>query len=284
VNDDLSGRYLVNSIVRACTILRALGRDGGGLRIGQIAREVGIDRTTAYRIVLTLEHCGFMERRSGTKRYKLGVGAYEVGTAYLRGTDLHSVARPIMIELAARVQEAAHWAILSGDKAVCIDKIDSPRGLGTTSKIGRAVPLNSGSVGKVLLAYQPAEVRERLLESVSFSSFTDRTISTVADMREEIAAIRARGFCVSLGEGEEDMACIAAPIFDHTSRIIAGLSVGGPIHRFADPETEQFIVRELVKATRTISEKMGCPAFPPEEGALDGAPATTTSKHRGGQA
>lgn len=260
-------RYVINSVLRACAILRLLAKDGEALRLGKIASALDIDRTTAYRIVVTLEQAGFLERKPDTKEYKLGVGAFEVGSAYQRSTDLHSVARPIMVELSRQVQESVHWAILSGDKAVCIDRIESPRGLGTTSKIGRASALNAGSVGKVLLAFQNDEVQEGLLKNSTLNRFTEKTITSVEHMREEIAGIRTRGHCVSMGEGEEDMACIAAPIFNHARQIVAGLSVGGPIHRFAEEDFKIQTIAEVKRAARQISEKLGCPEMPDKQNA-----------------
>ena len=264
---ETASRYAINSILRANAVLRCLARESGGLRVGTIARRLGLDRTTVFRLIVTLEQCGFVERAADTKEIKLGVGVFEIGSAYLRTTDLHSVARPVMIELAHRVKEAVHWAILSGDQAVCIDKIDSPRGLGTTSKIGRGVPLNSGSVGKVLLAFQPDEAREQLLATIPLPRLTDRTVTSAAALRDELAGIRRRGYSLSLGEGEADMACAAAPIFDHDRRIIAGLSIGGPLQRFAEAETAKFLVESLLDATHQISEKMGCVAIPTVENA-----------------
>ena len=262
MTDKAASRYAINSILRANAILRLLAADSSGLRIGDLAKRLDLDRTTVFRLIATLEECAFVERVADTKAYKLGVGVFEIGSAYLRSTDLHSLARPVMIDLARRAQEAVHWAILSGDKAVCIDKIDSPRGLGSTSKIGRAVPLNSGSVGKVLLAFQPAETRERLLASMDLPRLTDRTITTTGSMRKEIDEIRRTGYSLSLGEGESDMACVAAPIFDHDRRIVAGLSIGGVIQRFADPESAAFLTGEVKKAAAAISEKLGCPDLP----------------------
>ncbi|MBT3358595.1 MAG: IclR family transcriptional regulator [Rhodospirillales bacterium] len=259
---DNNNRYTINSIIRAKNILQLLAQEVTGLRIGELAKRLDLDRTTVFRVVVTLEQCGFIERIGESKSYKLGVGLFEIGSAYIRSTDIHSIARPIMIDLSHRVREGVHWAILSGEKAVCIDKIESPRGLGTTSKIGRAVPLNSGSVGKVLLAFQSTEAREHLLDTLELARFTDRTITSPDTMRAEIERIRRKGFCLSLGEGEVDMACIAAPIFDHTARVSAGLSVGGHIQRFEDTDNARKLTAQLIDAARQISEKLGCAEIP----------------------
>lgn len=257
-----SERYLINSIVRAAGILRCLAAENASLRIGDIARRLDLDRTTTYRIVGTLEHCGFLERKPNSKEYKLGVGAFEVGSAYLRSTDLHLVARPVMIDLASRVREAVHWAILSGNQSVCIDKIDSPRGLGTTSKIGRAAPLHVSSVGKVLLAFQSPEFRGGFLKTSELTRFTERTITSVVGMEHEIERIRRDGYCFTQGEGEVDMACVAAPIFDNSGAVIAGLSIGGPVHRMSEPGTAEVLIREVKQAGRLISDRMGAAAAP----------------------
>jgi len=263
-----NNRYTINSILRANNILQLLAKNPTGLRIGELAKRLDLDRTTVFRIMVTLEQCAFAERIGEGKAYKLGVGIFEVGSAYIRSTDIHSIARPVMIDLSHQVREGVHWAILSGKNAVCIDKIESPRSLGTTSKIGRAVALNAGSVGKVLLAFQPDEARENLLGSVELLRFTHRTITSTDNMRSEIQKIRRQGYCISLGEGEIDMACIAAPIFDHTGRIAAGISVGGHIQRFEDSENARNMTAQLIDAARQISEKLGCTKVPEFKPAL----------------
>ncbi|MBT3358599.1 MAG: IclR family transcriptional regulator [Rhodospirillales bacterium] len=267
MGEETNQRYVINSIMRASTILQCLAREDAGMKVGEIAKRLDLDRTTVFRLIVTLEECGYVEKILNTKEYKLGVGIFEVGSAYIRSTDLHSAARPMMIGLSRRVREAVHWAILSGEKAVCIDKIDSPRGLGTTSKIGRAASLNAGSVGKVLLAFQPDGVRDHLLATMDFPRLTEQTITTPEHMREVTDEIRRAGYCISLGEGDSDMACIAAPIFDHTGQMVAGISVGGPIHRFTDTESANFIREELLKVAHQISEIMGCREVPAFENA-----------------
>ncbi len=167
-----------------------------------------------------------------------------------------------MIDLSSRVQESVHWAILSGDKSVCMDRIESPRGIGSTGKIGRANALNAGSAGKVLLAFQSSECRERLLEKACFTRFTPNTITSIEQMRAEIEAIRSSGYCLSLGEGEEDMACIAAPVLSHAGQIAASLATGGPIHRFSDHNFQKQAISEVKRAAARISEKLGCPMSP----------------------
>jgi predicted transcriptional regulator len=106
-------RYLINSILRACGILKRLSGDRGAFKPSELAGLLHLDRSTAYRILLSLEKCGMVERNDKTGEYSLGLGAFEIGSAYLRRVDLVEVAKPIMADLAQRIQETVHLAVLS---------------------------------------------------------------------------------------------------------------------------------------------------------------------------
>jgi len=254
---DSKERYHINSILRACTVLRRLAQPDQPRRIADLAREMGVDRSTVYRIFLSLEECGFAQKDSKTGEYSLGVGVFEVGSAYLRSLNFPTVARQEMIDLSIRVHETVHLAALSGDQAVYLDKIDSPGGLGLISKVGSRVLLHCTGVGKVLLAYQPPARREILLKTIEYIRFTENTITSAAELQAELEAISGRGYGFDRVEHEDDIACVAGPIFDHHGEILAALSVSGAAHRINYPENQPILIQEVLRTTGRISEKMG---------------------------
>ncbi len=249
-------RYLINSILRASNILKSFSGDKTHFKIAELARHLGLDRSTTYRILLSLEEAGFVERDEKTGSYSLGLGAFEIGNAYLRQKDLIQVSKPIMAELAQKVQETVHLAVLSETEIVYIEKCDSPRSLGVMSKLGQRGPLHCTSLGKTLLAFQPEDEQLRIVQKIKMAAFTSRTITTKQGLIEELKTVKRQGYALDRREIEEDVECIGAPILDHLKNVIAALSISGPQRKIGTPKEKEFI-QDVVKAAELISSKMG---------------------------
>ncbi|NWF92795.1 MAG: IclR family transcriptional regulator [Syntrophaceae bacterium] len=249
-------RYLINSILRACNILRCLSREKGYFKIGEVARELKLDRSTTYRILLSLERCGLVEKDQKTGEYSLGMAAFEIGNAYLRRMDFIQISKPVMADLALKVQETVHLAVLSEKEIVYIDRADSPRSLGVISKIGQTAPVYCTALGKVLLAFQTEEESSKIIHDIKFTPFTKNTITSRKRLIKELEEVRKRGYALDQREHEEDVECIGAPIRDHHGNVIAALSISGPQRKINTP-SEKLYVSHVVEAARLISSKMG---------------------------
>ena len=248
-------RYLINSILRASNILKCFSGDKTHFKITELARHLGLDRSTTYRILLSLEKAGFVQKdEAGT--YSLGLAAFEVGNAYLMQTDLIRVSKPIMADLASKVQETVHLAVLSDIEIVYVDKVDSPRTLGVMSKLGQRGPLHCTSLGKTLLAFQPEDEQARIIQKIRMNPFTSRTITSKQKLIEELRIVKKQGYALDRREIEEDVECIGAPILNHLGNVIAALSISGPQRKIGTPHEKQFI-HNVVKAAALISSKMG---------------------------
>ncbi len=250
-------RYLINSILRASNILKSFSGDKTHFKVTELARHLGLDRSTTYRILLSLEEAGFVEKDEKTGTYSLGLGAFEIGNAYLRQKDLIQVSKPIMAELAQKVQETVHLAVLSETEIVYVEKCDSPRSLGVMSKLGQRGPLHCTSLGKTLLAFQPEDEQLRIVQRINkMTAFTSRTITTKQGLIEELKIVKKQGYALDRREIEEDVECIGAPILDHLKSVIAALSISGPQRKIGTPKEKEFI-QDVVKAAGLISSKMG---------------------------
>ncbi len=253
---DSKDRYFINSILRASSILRSFSGEKTHLRISELARRLDLDRSTTYRILLSLEKCGLVEKEEKTGEYGLGLAAFELGNAYLKRMDFIQLSKPVMAELALKVQETVHLAVLSGAEIVYVDKAESPRSLGVMSKIGQRAPLYCTSLGKVLLACQPEPEASRIIDQIRFKPFTPQTITTKKKLQEELKRVREQGYAFDGREHEGEVECIGAPIRDHLGVVIAALSISGPHKKINTPEESQF-VGEVVKAATFISSKLG---------------------------
>jgi DNA-binding IclR family transcriptional regulator len=249
-------RYLINSIIRACNILRCLSKDKAHFKISEIARQLQIDRSTTYRILLSLGRCGLVEKDEKTGEYSLGVAAFEIGNDYLRRMDFIQISKPIMADLALKVQETVHLAVLSDTEIVYVDKVDSPRSLGVMSKIGQRAPVYCTALGKVLLAFQAEEELSRITNDIKLRPFTRNTITSRNRLIKELREIRKRGYALDQREYEKEVECIAAPIRNHLGNAIAALSISGPQRKLNTPQEKKFTI-QVMKAAALISSKMG---------------------------
>ncbi|MFB3884372.1 MAG: IclR family transcriptional regulator [Thermodesulfobacteriota bacterium] len=249
-------RYFINSILRASNILKCLSKEKSNFKISEIARELKLDRSTTYRILLTLEKCGLAEKDPKTGEYALGFSTFEIGNSYLRRMDFIKVSQPVMSDLALSVQETVHLAVQSGTEIVYVDKVDSPRPLGIMSKIGQRAPLYCTALGKVLLAFQPEDEIKRIIRQLNLVPLTSNTITARPRLLEELRMIRRRGYALDNREIEEDVECIGAPIRDHRGNAIAALSISGPQRKIGIPQEKDFVA-EVVKAASLISSKLG---------------------------
>ncbi len=262
---DPKDRYLINSILRASNILKSLTKGKGQFKISEIAHKLRIDRSTTYRILLSLEKDGFVEKDKETGEYSLGLFAFEIGNAYLNRIDLPKVSKPIMMDLALAVQETVHLAVLSGNEIVYVDKVDSPRPLGIMSKIGQRAPLHCTALGKVLLAFQHEDELKRIIHQLKLIPLTSNTIISRQRLMEELREIRRQGYALDNREIEEDVECVGAPIRDHRANVIAALSISGPQRKIGTPQEKHF-VSEVVRAAGLISSKLGYMEVKEQEG------------------
>ena len=252
----MKDRYLINSILRACRVLKCFAHDKDLFKISELAKQLSLDRSTTYRILLSLEKCGLVEKNPKTGEYSLGVGVLEVGSAYLRRIDLAQVAKPVMADLARVVQETVHLAVLSETEILYVDKVDSPRSVGVISKLGQRGPVYCTALGKALLAHLPPQDRSRILDQIRFQALTPRTITSKKKLAEELNRVKKEGYALDCREIEEDVECIAAPIRDYLGNVVAALSVSGPRKKINTPKEKDFTHR-VMGAAALISHKMG---------------------------
>jgi DNA-binding IclR family transcriptional regulator len=224
--------------------------------MSELARQVGLNRSTTYRILLSLERTGLVRKDEETGTYSLGLATFEIGNAYLSQMDLIQVCRPVMADLAQKVQETVHLAVLSNQEIVYVEKVDSPRTLGVISKIGQRGPLYSTALGKVLLAHQPKQEQSKIIREMRLKAFTVNTITSKKDLVKELKRVREQGYALDQRESEIDIECIGAAIKNYLGDTIAALSISGPQKKIKTAGDKEFI-NSVVEAANLISSRMG---------------------------
>lgn len=179
-------KYLINSILRAGSILKCMAEETTQLKTSELARRLQLDRSTIYRIMLSLENCRLVQKDQQTGTYALGMASFEIGNAFISRMNFIQVSKPVMADLAEAVRETIHQAVLSEGEVVYIDKVDSPRSLVVMYKIGQRAPLYPTALGKALLAFQPEADRKRIINQIEFKPFTANRIITKKRLIEEL--------------------------------------------------------------------------------------------------
>jgi DNA-binding IclR family transcriptional regulator len=236
----------VASVQRAVAILNELGDAGSELGTNEIARRTGINVSTISRILATLTSGGLVEHVPATGRYRLGLGILRLAKAVHERLDIRSLARPHLAELASRTRETATLSVPGEHEAVTLDFVQSPLSVRSVAEVGRTSAAHATAVGKVFLAHGGTP------PSDSLNTYTERTIVDPAVLDAEVARAGERGWAQALGEREEDLNAVAAPVLSGTGTLVAILGVQGPAARF-NPRAMQRAVEILLDRASLIS-------------------------------
>jgi DNA-binding IclR family transcriptional regulator len=252
----------IQSVDRAARVLLLLGEDSEPLGVSEMARRIGIHKSTVSRLLATLERHDLVSRDSESDLFRLGSAFFRLSEAVARDVALVPQARPILERLAEATDETVNLAVLRGREVFHLDQVECSRFIASTNWAGRAAPAHATSTGKVLLAFAPAPVLEAALAS-SLPRLTARTRTDPAELRRDLTEVRRLGYALVVGELEEGLTAISAPVFDAGGTCRAAISVSGPSFRLRGPRVRE-VVDANVAAARDLSLQLGAdrPAEP----------------------
>lgn len=234
----------VRSIERALDILDCFRPGRLELSLTEIANSIDLALSTCSRLISTLEKRSYLVRNTDTQRYSLGPRVSQIGALGLSNMELRKVALPYMRELNSIYNEGISLYVIQDEERVCVEKVDSTLPLRRVINVGDRHPLTRGAAGRVLLAYLPPERRQAILAKDPYTN---------EDALEEL---RRSAYTVSLGEREEGVSSIAAPIEDARCEVVAALSMSGPSVRFEGPSFSDKI-HKVRKSAELISKALG---------------------------
>jgi DNA-binding IclR family transcriptional regulator len=241
--------YRVQSVDRAITLLRAIATTPHPQTAWELARACGINRSTAWRLLQTLEHHGMVERDERTQRYGIGYTALQLAAA--AGYDaLARRARPILQRLADDTGESVMLAAARTFSLVYVDQVD-PTGVPWPNWLGRQLPLHATSAGKVFLAWLPEEEREALLPP-ALERYTDQTMIDRETLSAALSDVRKYGYGACIGEYEEFSNGVSAAVLDQRSRPAVILNIWGPSQRVSESRLPE-LGRMALRAAHDVS-------------------------------
>lgn len=243
----------VQSVDRALSILEHLARVGE-VGVTDLAAELGVHKSTAFRLVITLEQHGLVEQAEDRGKYRLGVGVLRLAGATTARLDVVQEARPVCRRLATDTGETVNVAVLSGGSAFYLDQVVGTAALQTHNWAGQHIPLHATSNGKVLLS--GLEPGERAAVLHDLPAFTDRTVTDREVLLAEVEQVAEQGYAIAVDELEEGLTALAAPVRNAHGDVIATLSVSGPTFRLRD-ERVDVALAALRAAAEEVSHRLG---------------------------
>lgn len=225
---ETSPQITVRAVDRALDILLAFAKADGGLTLSDIARHVGLHKSTVHRLLTSLQQKGFVRKHSQSDKYLLGWSVLELLSNVYQSDELAAVVLPEMTHLRDITGETVSLYIRSGKERIRIQSVESNAPVRNVATIGKTYPLYIGASGKVLLAFSHKEVVDEVLSDphlpVDFDS---------EGFLQQLQVIEQQGYATSVQERDDGAAAVAAPLFGRNHEFVAALSVSGPVSRFS---------------------------------------------------
>ncbi|TJY44115.1 IclR family transcriptional regulator [Cohnella pontilimi] len=249
---------LLQTLDRGLDILMRMVDSNGACGVAELSAASGINKSTTFRILRTLQRRGFVSQLPDGK-YEVRVETFQFILDRLSGRiNLQRIARGELERLASNVNETVTISILTNGQVQCMDKVDSTAAVHVTHLLGRLSPLHAGSSGKAILAFMEPKEREKHLNAQPLKAYTEHTITDRDVLEKELAITRTKGYSESHEELDPGVSAVAAPCFDRFGRVIGSITILG----FSQEFTEEANIRygEAVKQVAAqISSLLGYP-------------------------
>jgi DNA-binding IclR family transcriptional regulator len=238
---------LVERITRIMDILSLSDKPIG---VSELSRNSEISKTAVFRIAEELCRENLLIKDDDSK-YHIGSKVLFWAGSYHRQSGLKNLARPLMETIWEEFGETVHLFEYENLQAHYLDKIESKKSLRMWSKIGFAPTLYSTAGGKAILSYLSTAELENYFKKAKLTKITDQTVTDPEKLKAYLVLCRERGYSEEIGENEDDIRCVAAPILDYDKRPIGAISISAPVYRFDDTAAELVGLR-LVELTQKL--------------------------------
>lgn len=242
--------------IRALRVLEVLGEQRDPVSVAEVATSIEVNRSTAYRMLMTLVDAGYVDRDATTNRYQLSYKLVSICKHRLGGYDGNTRQIIDCLHRLSRITgETVDYSVLDREETVLIYKVDGTQRIAVLFPIGHRSRLHCTSIGKALLAFQDARFVEQVLAH-GLPQFTTRTITDPTRLRAELQRIRVQGFAYDDMEASDDMRCVAVPTFERGGMVRGGISMSGPASRFTLAKLDE--LRDcLLSEARRLSLEVG---------------------------
>jgi len=235
----------VRLLSRAVSVLKSFTPSEPELTASEIARKVGIPKTSAQRLLASLSDGGLLEKSAETNKYKVGAEIYMLGSLYLSTTDFLKAAEPVVMTLNDLTDEAVTVSILDKGYVTLVMREESKYGFRWAYHIGSIQPAYAAATGKALLSELTEEELDSIYPEESLRPITKKTIATKKELKLELKRVREIGVAFTSEELFEQIEGVACVIRDASGRAVAGMSIAVPVFRMDDHKRQR--LARLVK-------------------------------------
>lgn len=239
----------------ALRILRSFSIEEPEKKVTDIAVSLGLSNSSVSRLMTTLAGQGFVKKSSETQMYKLGLSALALTGVITSNLEIYKEALPVLRKLVSDIGETCHLSLLEGHEIICLQKIECKHPIKLKSYMGNKNPIQCTSSGKAIFAYQKEDIVNKAIND-GLERFTSKTITNPDEFRECLREVRERGYSYCIGEFMEEVVSVGAPIRDYTGKVIAAVTITGPIQRI-DPEEFPVYAKKLKLVAKEISNGLG---------------------------
>jgi DNA-binding IclR family transcriptional regulator len=261
VENKETARYHIRAIARALDVVEAFSPERPTLSMTEISEVVGLNASTTFRLLATLQSRGYVEQDPGTGRYRIGAAILKPSTTFLAHLNVRERLYPYLVQLRDESRETVHLTILDhrSMEVIYLEKLEGLQPIGLmSSRVGGRSPVYCTAVGKALLAHQdPADVRSFFSRN-GLVRYTPNTITSVDALMLELNSIRQQGYALDNAEHEDDVMCVAVPVWDHRHAAIAAISVSGPVERISRVIRDGALVPRMLEVSHLASRQLGC--------------------------
>ncbi|AXN40832.1 IclR family transcriptional regulator [Peribacillus butanolivorans] len=254
--NDIKKDYTIQTVQNAMQILRLFTVEKREWTLSEIAEKKTMSISTTKRLLKVLENYRYLERRSGTKKYRLGLSILRLSGIVTTTMEIHREAQSSLKKLVNDFGEAVHIGILEGTETVYLDKMESLHPVRLSSHTGKNNPAYCTGCGKVILAFKEHTEQEEIIKTIElqgFYQFGSKTVRNARELKSHLNQIKKQGYAVCIDEFSEGITSIAAPVYDYNESVVASISITGPNNRIDIP----LFVEGVVKAGKDISESLG---------------------------
>jgi DNA-binding IclR family transcriptional regulator len=261
------------SLARGVAILGLFRPERRTISVGEMAREIGVHRSTASRLAALLMEHGILEVAQEKGTYRLGRRLIDLGELSARNLDLRETVVPLLQRAVDELGDTAHIGVLEADFVQTVAVVDGWQTIRMHASIGKRSPAHASSLGKAILAAQSAEAVGKILVDNPLRQSTANTIRDRKELYRQLEEIRVLGYSIDREELELGLVCIGAPIFGRSRKVIAAISISGPTARMDHIYIER--VARWVRWTAFVaSQSLGCPG---DSAALGSTPVLAPS-------
>lgn len=246
---------LLSSVKKTLKVLQTFSSDQPQLSLTEISRLLNSHKSSIFRILVTLESEGFVEKNPLNSKYRLGLKLLDLANRAVGRYDLRDHARPYMEELAQEIGEIIHLSILDTNEIVYLEKKGGGQPLTVATRVGGRSPSHASAMGKVLLSGLSRKELADVLGVGPLARFTSTTITEMPQLCGALEKIRSQGFAIDNEETFPGIRCVAAPIHGRDGRIVAAISATVPKQRMGNQRMRE-IRKRVVQTARLISERI----------------------------